>query len=184
MALLSDQQIRFLASQGIPLSQVFDASGMSRSEYQAKMRNLGMVVAAGVTPCAAAGHTLRTRAGHCVQCGTGNLAFIKRFDDPGLVYVAVSTVRQLTKVGTTSDTAARIKSLCSYGYGGAYDWRLHFHAQTSAAGRVEFKAHELLAKFRIYVSYLRSGMTVDCHELFTCAPRQAVAAVQSAIQCF
>jgi len=102
MAQLTKEQLDFLKSQGVPLSKVFDATGMGPSKYSTVMKDLGMVVAYGVTPCGKAGHRLKTRSGHCVQCKTANLAFQARFDDPGEVYVARSAKQNILKVGTSS----------------------------------------------------------------------------------
>lgn len=166
MALLSDDQLHFLMSQGIPLSQVFDATGLTRSQYKEKMRELGMLVALGTTPCTAGGHTLRTRSGHCIQCGTHNLAFLKRFEEPGFVYVLTSPTKRLVKVGTTGEVQQRLKSLRGYGYGGASDWELSFSLYSEKAGRVECQVHERLAQWRVHAKYWRDGASVDCQELF------------------
>ena len=115
-----------------------------------------------------------------MQCGTHNLAFLKRFDEPGKVYVATSAARRYTKIGTTSDVETRIRSICSYGYGGATDWKVHFSVDAGAAGRVEFKAHQLLAGRRAVASYVREGSKVDCQELFLCSADEGVEAVNAA----
>ena len=81
MTKLTDSQTKFLGTQGIPLSQVFDATGMKSSEYKQIMKDIGMVVAIGVTPCDASGHTLRTR--HCSEL----------FDCD--VELAVATIKQI-----------------------------------------------------------------------------------------
>lgn len=68
LAKLTKEQKAFLDRVGVPLSRVFDASGMRTAEYKQAMRDLGMWVAYGASPCEAEGHTLRSRTGHCVQC--------------------------------------------------------------------------------------------------------------------
>jgi hypothetical protein len=96
---LTTEQLAFLESQFVPLSRTFDASGMTRREYQDEMKSLDLIVAYGVSACKARGHTLRTRAGHCCQCNTAALAFLLRFEDRGEVYVASSAKQGLTKIG-------------------------------------------------------------------------------------
>lgn len=180
MAQLTKEQIDFLKSQGVPLSKVFDATGMGLSKYGAAMKELGMVVAYGVTPCKKAGHRLKTRSGHCVQCKTANLAFQARFDDPGEVYVALSAKQNILKVGTSTDRYTRVERINAYGYGGASDWVIRFHKQYPKAGRVEYEAHTVLDSFRVARTYNKDGFMVECRELFQCDLSTAIAAVEQA----
>ena len=181
MGKLSPEQLRFLESQSIPLSRVFDATGMSRPAYQSAMGVLEAVVAFGASPCKARSHTLRTRGGHCAQCNTHALAFVLRHDDPGQVYVAASKQSGLVKVGTSNDAQSRMNNLISYGYGGANDWRVFSHYACEKAGRVEFAAHKALAAHRTSRTYVKTGSSVNCQELFTCSAETAAEAVQLAI---
>jgi hypothetical protein len=77
---LTAEQIDFLNSHNISLDKVFDASGFSLSEYKVIMKDQGKQIAYNVAPCQQYGHTLRTRAGHCIQCNPAAIAFIKRND--------------------------------------------------------------------------------------------------------
>ena len=174
MAELTEPQRRFLDAQGVPLSRVFDATGLPQSEYRRIMKALGMQVAYGVTPCRAAGHMLRTSAGHCVQCGTHNLAFLRRYSEPGEIYVAYSHSSDLTKVGTAIDAELRVRRLNELGYGGVYDWQLQVVRYCTNAGRVEFRVHQALADSRVSRTYSREGLFVECQELFTCHPVEAI----------
>lgn len=182
MAKVSPDQMRFLQAQSIPLSRVFDASGMSRSSYQTAMRELDMIVAVGVSPCIEAGHTLRTRPGHCAQCNTHALAFLLRDEEAGEVYVAISARTGLVKIGTSKNSYSRMNNLNSYGYGGTADWKVHYHHACNKAGRVEFLAQKGLSGHRTSRSYVRTGETVDCQELFNCTAAIATAAVQIALK--
>lgn len=184
MAKTSSVQKRFLEAQSIPLSRVFDASGMSRSAYQAAMRELDMVVAIGVSPCKEAGHTLRTRAGHCAQCNTHALAFLLRHDAFGEVYVAVSTKGGLVKIGTAKGAQGRMATLNGFGYGGVSDWKLYSQYACDKAGRVEFLAQSTLNEHRTSRSYVKTGIPVDCQELFSCSASAAAEAIQAALKHF
>ena len=176
------EQIDFFLHYRIPLSQVFDASGYSRGEYETIMGALEMVVAIGVTPCAKAGHTVRTRAGHCAQCGTHNLAFLRRYDDPGFVYVATSDALRLTKVGTSQNVYARLESLNGYdGYGRTSDWSLKFALHCIQAGRIEFHAQQKLLAHSEWRNYDKQGEVVRGQELFKCSAKVAVAAVKKVL---
>jgi hypothetical protein len=181
MARLTSEQQRFLNDQRVPLSRVFDATGMTQSQYTTAMKALEFDVAIGVKPCAKAGHTLRTRYGHCVQCGTHNLAFLKRYDDPGDVYVASSSSTGLVKIGTSKSASQRISMLSGEGYGGGSDWSLRFHSYCQRAGRVEFIAQRKLQHIRRNASYLKAGFLVECQELFECPVDLAMVAVRSAM---
>jgi len=61
-----ESQKDFLDSHKIPLSQVFDASGMRTKDYQEYMKEYDYGYAVGVTACQKMGHTLRDGHGHCV----------------------------------------------------------------------------------------------------------------------
>ena len=184
MAKITPEQIRFLQSQTIPLSRVFDASGMLRSTYQPAMRELEMTVAVGVSPCNKGGHTLRTRAGHCAQCNTHALAFLLRHDAFGEVYVAVSTKGGLVKIGTAKGAQARMATLNGFGYGGISDWKLYSQYACDKAGRVEFLAQSTLNEHRTSRSYVKTGCPVDCQELFSCSASAAAKAIQAALKHF
>ena len=177
MAKLSPDQLKFLVQHKIPLSQVFDGTDIPRHRHSKLMRGLGMVVAIGVAPCAAAGHTLRTRAGHCAQCGTHNLAFLRRFDEKGDVYVAKSESSGLIKIGTAQDASERAESLNNFGYGGYYDWVIQFVQHCDRAGRVEFKVHKALAQHCVTRTYEKQGNVVNCNELFVCETTLAIATI-------
>jgi hypothetical protein len=180
MAKLTEEQLVFLHQQGVPLSRVYDATGMSTSLWKHAMKLLGMDVAYGVTPCDAEGHTLRTRYGHCVQCGTHNLAFMRRFEDVGWIYIAESAETQLVKLGVSTDVSGRIEQLNYYGYGGCHDWGVVHTDEIPAAGRVEFLAHQLLDDFRVIRHYEKDGNIVECRELFECDAGTAEHAVKLA----
>ena len=182
MARLSSEQLRFLEQHEIPLSRVFDASGMSKSFYGPAMSELGMIVAYGVSPCREFGHKLRTRAGHCAQCDTARLAFLRRYDEDGEVYVAYSLRLELAKIGVAKGYKERLRNLNSQGYGGTTDWSIDFHCECNNAGRVEFLAQQMLKQFRITRSYFKTGQTVDCQELFKCKMKLAVSAVKNAVK--
>ena len=119
MARLTVDEIRFLQGAGVPLSRVFDASGLSNQQYKFAMRSLGMWIAYGVTACQAAGHTLRTRAGHCAQCSPENISYLRRHDEAGEVYVAHSATMNLVKVGLSQDVHQRVGQLNTYGQKGS-----------------------------------------------------------------
>jgi hypothetical protein len=181
MTKLTDNQTKFLKTQGIPLSRVFDATGMKPSEYKPIMKDLGMDVAIGVTPCKEVGHTLRIRGGHCLQCGTHNLAFLRRYSDEATIYAATSTILKLTKIGTAKDASKREYSLNNSRYGDSNDWKIQFTQQCPKAGRIEFEVHQALMPFNVSRSYWKQGNLVDCEELFDCNVELAIATIKQTI---
>jgi len=168
MAELTPEQRHFLGEQKVPLSELFDASGMSKSGYVEAMRESGQNFAYGVTPCGKGGHTLRTRAGHCIQCDTSKIAYQLRHQNAGHVYLAGSPSTKLLKVGTTLDLRDREQKLTEYAYGGATDWEILVSGHCSGAGKVEYLAHRQLKDASVGGFYVRAGRRQACYELFRC----------------
>ncbi len=182
MTTLTDDQLRFLERYEVPLSRVYDAAGMSQQEYRTEMSALGMLLAIGVTQCAAAGHSMRTSGGHCAQCDVRQLVFARRAHKVGFVYVAHSDRGALTKIGMANNANARIDTLNSQGYGGIYDWELDFAEHCKDAGRIEYAAQLNLRRQSVSRRFWRQGKMVECLELFQCDVAAAVAEVRRAIQ--
>ncbi|WP_083916915.1 GIY-YIG nuclease family protein [Thioalkalivibrio sp. ALJ24] len=170
---LRDSQKRFLVDQNIPLSSVLDATGIPRKVYQPMMKELGKEVAIGVTPCRVYGHEMRTRHGHCVQCNTQAIAFMRRFHESAYVYILESQSESLVKVGTTGNLRERVDQLNYYGYGGCSDWRLFSYKFCEFAARVENRVHKKLSGYLVDRSYFKDGFIVDCQEIFDCNPARA-----------
>lgn len=179
MADLTQDQLRFLTSQRIPTSMLFDATGMRKRDYALAMAEIGAYFAFGVTACGAGGHQLRTKAGHCIQCDTSKIAFALRHSTEGSVYVAYSKTARLVKVGVAGDLADRLNKLREYQYGGASDWALLCSAFVPEAGRLEFAVQDRLAQHRVPGTYTRAGRIQGCYELFACETSEAVDALAS-----
>lgn len=182
MAKLTREQKQFLKTHSISMSQVFDATGLKKAAYYSEMKDLDLVIAYGVTPCNAAGHTLRLRRGACAQCNTHSLSFLRRYYESGEVYVATSAKTSLVKIGMAQEAQARMRNLNIYGYGGAKDWKVHFSQSCDKAGEVEYAAQSSLDKHRVYREYVRTGRTESCLELFDCSAAVATKAVKAAIE--
>lgn len=178
---LSETQITFLRSQNIALSSLFDATGMKKADYQLAMTADRKNFAFGVTPCNAAGHTLRTRAGHCIQCDHAKIAYMLRFDARAYIYIAASKIGHLIKIGSSIDIADRRDKLNQYQYGGQNDWQILATANSAAAGRTEFEAHAQLACWSVPGEYVKAGKKQRCYELFQCNFSDARDALISAL---
>lgn len=182
MAILTSDQLNFLQAHDVPLSRVYNASGKKRREYQAAMRSLDMVIAYGVSPCEQAGHTLRTRAGHCAQCDVSRIAYQMRADDPGQVYVAYSGQLNMSKIGVANDTQERLRNLNSQRYGSTDDWEIVYERYSLRAGRAELGAHSRLKEYQWSRSFTKTGNLIECRELFACVPEFAVKAVEGSVE--
>ena len=183
MAKLTKKQITFLINQDVSLHKVYDATGLSATVYKREMKVLGKEVAIGVTPCQWAGHTMRTRSGHCAQCNTHTFAFRRRFNEANYVYIAKSDKKRLLKIGVTNDTYRRCAALNSHGYGGAYDWNIAYHEYCERAGRIEAHVHNILNQrgYQINRRYIKQGYYVDCQELFRCPLKQVMITLKKSI---
>lgn len=182
MTKLTDEQIEFLGYHGIPLDRVFDASGMRTKDYKDVMRQRESWVAYGVTPCKEAGHTLRSRAGHCIQCDPAKITYIKKQAQGGLIYVAWSESKGLVKVGVTNSTQKRVGLLKSEMYGGASDWKLVRAWESDRVGKVETEAHRQLQPYASNASYLKNGVLTECAELFKCSSQHAVETISQILE--
>lgn len=166
------------------MSRVFDAEGLPSAWWKEIMSSQRLWVAYGTTPCRAAGHRLRTRKGHCVQCNPAALAFLRRHDLEGTVYVAYSRKLRLVKVGCAECIAQREASLNADGYAGTSDWEIRYHAESDRAGKLEAKVHDILREHRYGVQYFRlqTESYVWANELFRCRLAKAKDALRAAIE--
>ena len=181
MTKLTEEQIYFLIHHQIALSRVFDATGLTKTEYSKRMKELGATVAIGVTPCFEMSHRMRARSGHCVMCRPLNLAFQGRYEKAGDVYVAHSIKLNLVKIGTSANTYERMGHINYYGYGGANDWVAKYIKKVDKAGRIEFEAQKQIDNHRVWRSYIKDGETVDCQELFNCDVKMAIESIEQSI---
>lgn len=182
MRALSKEQQDFLRRHKIPISRVFDATGMKKREYGKVMREQEKLLAIGVTPCKREGHALRSRNGNCVQCNPADLAFATRKNKNAYVYISASRGSELLKIGLSQDPEQRESLLNARGYGGVSDWSEICRVRCVNAGKVEFAIHEALAEFASPRSYLRDGASVDCLEIFSCGYQRARQALLDAIR--
>lgn len=182
MTELTGEQIEFLEHHDIPLERVFNATGMRTKDYKEAMRQEDCWVAYGVTPCKEAGHTLRSRAAHCIQCDPARITHLKKHVQSGLVYVAWSERKGLVKVGVTDNTVKRVGLLNSEMYGGAYDWKLIRAWECDQAGKLETAAHRELAAHATTGYYLKNDMLTECNELFMCSYQHAVEIVSQIVE--
>jgi len=133
------------------------------------MRDEGKFVAYGVTRCRKGNHSLRSRSGNCLQCFPATIAFSRRSDSPGYVYLAQSHNEKLIKVGFSGDPDNRIYIANLEGYGGAWDWCIRRLVWSERGGELERKLHHDLEDYRIDIEWYRNGSSILTRELFSCA---------------
>lgn len=174
MAKLTKQEINFLREMEVPLEKTFDATGYSTAYYKSVMRRLDLWVAYGVTPCSAYGHQLRTRAGHCLQCNTAGISYLKRHSQSQYVYLAYSKSSNWIKIGTTADLSQRSISINMQQYGGVSDWVILSSAYVHKAGEVESLIHSELSEFAELSFTNRGGEYQNTREIFSCNKKFAL----------
>jgi hypothetical protein len=184
MPRLTKDQKEFLKLYGIEMQSVFDATGLRASEWKSQMRACGALVAVGVTRCAKQGHSMRTRAGHCVMCTPSNLSFQSRWRASGEVYIAFSRSTRLVKIGVATSAEGakgRVLTLKKQRYAEVNDWELWHCEAVIDAGRVENSIHNYLAKYRESRAYLRGGKMEIAQEIFNCTPAAVKRAISRAM---
>jgi hypothetical protein len=178
---LKNDEMAFIKHHKIPISYIFDGTGMSREEYRQFGRDNEKLVVLNVSCCKAHGHTMRTRTGACLQCSPAALVYLARHHKQSFVYIAGSKKGRVVKVGLSIDPTIRENGLNSSEYGGNSDWVMLFTKDCTAAGRVEADTHTLLSKHQAVASYIGSDKSISCcTEIFNCSYKVAVAAMLKA----
>ena len=172
MAKLSKDQIAFLKDQCISPSQIFDGSFTKKKlDVQKQMEEQELSFYFGHSACRSGGHTLRTKAGHCIQCDTSKIAYQLRHSAAGYVYLAYSLSKKLAKVGFTKNhPSERADFLRKEQYATASDWEIKKIAKFDKdAGKKEFTIHSRLESYQKPLAYEKyKGQMVECREVFSC----------------
>lgn len=174
--MLTKEEVRFLQSQRMSPDDVFDAKGRPPKAVKDEAKAAGKRLLLGI-PCRVAGHRLRTRAGHCVQCDPSKIAYQRRTEVPGDVYLAVSKSLGWVKVGSSTNIAQRSYKLNFDAYGGADDWTLAFYVRASDHGRLELAVHSVLSRYAVEAVYIKDGRQQVSRECFKCADLIALKAI-------
>jgi T5orf172 domain len=151
MADLTDDELRFLYTQRIDESAVMDCSLMRPHRYKWAMEEEGYLWCISPTYCYN-GHRLRSRPGHCIQCDTSRIAFVKRHHDAAYIYIAGSLASKVVKVGNAIWPERRVGALNTRYYGGITDWVMLYHIKFESAGKIEFETHGRLYGYRCGVT--------------------------------
>lgn len=161
---ITNAEYAFLASQKILISHVYDARGRAATGWGEDAKRAGLMF--GLSEPCYQGHRLRTRAGHCIECDTKRVAYIRRSADSGYVYIAASKAERLLKVGCCVDPDQRERNLNFQAYGGTDDWQIIAWCKTPSMGQVEFDIQNQLADISIERTYKKDGRDQIARELF------------------
>ncbi len=173
----------FLAHEGIPLSEVYDARGEPIGWHKNEMKRIGKRVACNTTPHSPCGYSLKTRHGHCIICNRQALSHIARYNQLGIVYVAYSKTRNLIKIGCTENLIEREASLRNQSYGGCNDWKIEHDRFTKEMSRIENEVHIKLHQYAVTALYEKDGDFQEANELYICSIEQAKKALDSLLDC-
>lgn len=177
----TDDELRFLRWHGLDQDDVYDGRYQSKRSREAAAKREGKDLVLSSVPCRAAGHRIRTRAGHCFQCDPLKLVYQIRHSKSGYVYVAGSLSGRAIKIGTAKDIPQRAHQLRAERYAGFADWRILFSIKVSEAGKVEHDASARVPGQRIYRSYFKDGIKQTAIEVLPCSFSVAVKAVKESL---
>lgn len=177
---LTSEEINFLLTHNISISQVFDACGHSKKEYSEIMKENDLLIACNTTACSAFSHKLRSRHGHCVQCNTQALAFIRRYSEKGELYLLYSELINKCKIGTCKDIDERLRTLNSQRYGNANDWRLIEFMEMDNSARIEYNISKMASPYKFETEYNRTGKVIKCQEIYSCSIEVAQGIIKKA----
>jgi hypothetical protein len=163
---LTDEEIVFLKMHKIDFSEIYDGRGERTGSWKISANDgrYDFVLTGGRT--CSVGHRLKTRAGHCIQCKTSNISFIRRENSSAYVYLASAKNGNIIKIGCTRQIFNREKSLRSQAYGGYSDWELVSSFETENAGKIEREISYIFSGNKIYGDYRKNRLIVTADEMF------------------
>jgi hypothetical protein len=165
----TDDELRFLRWHGLDQGDVYDGRYQSKERRHDAAKREGKFLVLSSVPCRAAGHRIRTRAGHCFQCDPLKLVYQIRHSKSGYVYIAGSLSGRVIKIGTAKYVGQREGQLRAERYAGYSDWTVLYAIHVSEAGRVEHDASARLPCRRIFNSYFKDGVEQTAIEVLKCS---------------
>ena len=177
----TDEELRFLRWHGLDQEDVFDGRYQSKEDRHEGAKSEGKFLVLSSVPCRAAGHRIRTRAGHCFQCDPLKLVYQIRHSKSGFVYVAGSLSGRVIKIGTAKHIGQREGQLRAERYAGFADWIVLFSIQVGEAGRVEHDASARVPGRRVFNSYFKNGVEQTAIEVLECPFSAAVEAIKESL---
>lgn len=176
--ILTASELRFLRSQGLCPDDVMDVRHMPQRMWFREIKERGKTIALG-SRCRKAGHRLRSKKGHCVQCDTKILAFASRFNLRQYLYIAGSLHARLIKIGVSKDLRQRLRQIRAERHGDARDWEVIYAVEIERAGEIEDRVLSRLGRYSIDSHYWKDGVLRQSIELRRCTISQAMQAMNA-----
>ncbi|MHB8270272.1 GIY-YIG nuclease family protein [Bradyrhizobium sp.] len=153
---------------------------MSQARWFSEIKKAGKTIALG-SPCRKAGHRLRSRKGHCVQCDTKVLAFAGRYDLEQYIYIAGSRRARLIKIGVCGDLLQRLRQICAERHGDAADWEILYALHLARAAEIEDVILSKLGRYSVDEYYWKNGAIQKSIEVRRCSFSQAITALKEVV---
>jgi hypothetical protein len=177
----TDDELQFLRWHRLNESDIYDGRHQSKASREAAAKRDGKYLVLTSVRCRAAGHRIRTRAGHCFQCDPLKLVYQIRHSKSAYVYIAGSLSGRLIKIGSSRDIPQREGKLRYDQYAGFDDWCVLFSGWAEEAGRLESDASTRVAGRRIYKRYFKDGVEQVAVEAFQCSFSAALKAIKDSL---
>lgn len=163
---LTDREIKFFNLHRIDFSDTYDGRMQRTSSWKISATNgeYDFVLTSGRT--CNGGHRLKTRSGHCPQCKTSSIAFVRRENASAYVYLASAKKGKIVKIGFTSEIYSREESLRKESYGGYSDWEIIGSFKTKYAGKIEREISAIFSGNELYGDYIKGDSIVAATEMF------------------
>lgn len=169
----------FMEQHNLSPDDFYDGRNQGQNERHDNAKRANKLYVLSSVPCKDGGHRLRTRSGHCIQCKTGNIKYIKRYHTSGVIYLATTSEKSnWYKVGLVEDNKENASYTLSNrqgslngegGYGGVKGWKIIDHFPISGnLGKVEEMIHKELEQYSIKPLYIHSRQQQEAEELFCC----------------
>ncbi|PUE35533.1 GIY-YIG nuclease family protein [Limnohabitans sp. Hippo4] len=186
MAKLTKQELSILKALGISEAETLDVSKISsKAERKRAANEVGAKVTYGYTPHFKCGYCLKTPSGNCIVCEPKYLAYDKRYQDSGTLYIAYSIEKSYMKVGSTTKIKERSKTLRQQNYGGFSDWVISFSEDVHAsAGQIEEEMKRNLKDYKVEGEYIKDGKMQRAIEMFNYPVEKAISEYKILIKKF
>ena len=167
MAELTIEEKQFLEGSGVPYGGVLDAKGLEKKEWRDLIRSLEKWVIINSSPCQKEGHTIRTRAGHCYQCGGNNFFTLRKLNFSHL-YIAGSSNGRFLKLGSSKDFKKNIETLNRFKYAGVSDWQVIIAYEVVRSDKIEFQVQRKIKRFFVPEYVQMDGRDIVCLDTLKC----------------
>lgn len=91
---MTEIEKEFINEMKIPRHFLFDAKGGAINSIVDEMRLNNNFFAYNTTPCQNAGHTIRDRDSHCIQCNPAHISFALRHYQYRYVYISTIMIQK------------------------------------------------------------------------------------------